>query len=356
MKTPVGDLNMMSAVVLWCIILYYLLFAWILRLRSKTQSMVTSYEPPEGVSAALAAYFLHPGNSLLSLAVCLIALVQKGSIRLRPLEVEGYYVKPGDDNVQLHSYERKVRGRLSECPLSPEAIRDANDILGYELERQIASRYMSAHYLLLSLPFLVSLFVLTRLLSVYLAATGRVGVASLGLTCLLCYWAAISLKAFATKVNSWIPGHHGPALPLQVSDLKAAWVSLLVAAWYYATASFTRAWPLVLFAGFAMANNFGRTALRTPTKDGWELYDRLQGFKDFLSSVEADQINSLSTPTEMPKKIRENLAFALAFDLESSWGKQLQLFLTQRLVAGKGEAIFRRLPDAFFADKDRSIL
>jgi hypothetical protein len=356
-----GDLNVMAALILWVVIVYYLFFAWILRLHGRQKSVMTTYHPPPGISPALAAYFLHPGDSATTLATCLVDLVQRGAMRLRRLEPDGYYLECGDDAVELHAYERELRERLSESPLSARAVLEACEFLSYSLEDWVVPRYLSMHYLLFLLPCAVSLVVAVQLISPYLAVSGRGGnhlqheILFSALTAILCYWGAISLRAFATKVCSWIPGHHGPRLPLESSDLKALWVTVLAGTLFCIAASYTRAWPLIIFAGFAAVNVFGRSLLRTPTREGWQLYDRLLGFQWFLSAVEADQINTLTTPTEVPKKIQDNLAFALAFDLENSWGKQLQLFLTQCLVSGEGAAVIRGAAEAFASQKDLTI-
>jgi hypothetical protein len=53
---------------------------------------------------------------------------------------------------------------------------------------------------------------------------------------------------------------------------------------------------------------------------GRELLDESEGFRQFLATAEADQLNRLSDSVSTPEIISRILPYALAFDLEHRWG------------------------------------
>jgi hypothetical protein len=181
--------------------LYYLVVGWLLRYLGQRATVVTLYSPPPGISPALAAYFLNPGDSVISLAACLVDLAERGSIRLTRVP-GGYYVEPADEGVELHWWERQVRERLSECTLSPTAVRDASAFLDSLREREVAPRYVSPHNFIFFLPVIVPVVVALRVLSSYLDLTGRL--AFLGMVAML-YLASNSLGTFGAKTTAWNP-------------------------------------------------------------------------------------------------------------------------------------------------------
>jgi Predicted membrane protein (DUF2207) len=331
-------LTWIAAAMVWGLLVYYLLIGWLLRVRGKQATVTTLYQPPEGISPALAAYFLHPGDLVISLATCLVDLAERGSIRLKPVPVDGYRIEPADDNVTVLWWEREVRGRLLECTLSPRTVRDASELLNSLLDRQVVPRYVSPHNFLFFLPSIVPIVVSLQILSPYLDPKGRIAVIVMAG---ICYLATIWFEPFGGNTRSWPPEDpEQSSAPVQASDVRAVWVTIMAVALLCLAAAFLQAW-LPLAGGFALATILGRSLLRAPTREGWELYTRLQGFKCFVASVEADPINVLNAPAEIPEKIQKDLAFALAFDVEHSWGERLLELLAHQLQSARGEELIR---------------
>jgi hypothetical protein len=96
---------------------------------------------------------------------------------------------------------------------------------------------------------------------------------------------------------------------------------------------------LALLVAFLVVSFFGRSLLRTPSKEGWELYTRLQGFKTFISSVEADSIKAVSASTELPQQTQDHLAFAVAFGIQRSWTGDLLRFLSDGMGRRKHQEL-----------------
>ena len=273
----------------------------------------------------MAAYFFNPGDSLISLAACLVDLAERGSIRLTRVP-GGYYVEPADESVELHWWERQVRERLSESTLSPTTVSDASAFLNSLLEREVTPKYVSPHNFLFFFPVILPAVVALRLLSAHLDRAGRI--ALVGMVAML-YWASISLGTFGTKEQLRSP---------MLVNVNAVWLTLLAVGLLCLFATLT-GMLLPLIVAFLVVSFFGRSLLRAPSKEGWELYTRLQGFKTFMSSVEADSIKAVSASTELPQQTQDHLAFAVAFGIKRSWTSDLLLFLSDGTGRRRGREL-----------------
>jgi len=82
----------------------------------------------------------------------------------------------------------------------------------------------------------------------------------------------------------------------------------------------------MLFAVFLLAAVLLNVAVfhrrQVPTKRGQQLADEAEGFRQFLASVEADQLNRVSDGVTAPEMIGKMLPYAMAFDLEHRWASQ----------------------------------
>lgn len=82
----------------------------------------------------------------------------------------------------------------------------------------------------------------------------------------------------------------------------------------------------LLFAAFLLAAVLLNVAAfhrrQVPTKRGQQLADEAEGFRQFLATVEADQLNRVSDGVTAPEMIGKMLPYAMAFDLEHRWASQ----------------------------------
>jgi len=82
----------------------------------------------------------------------------------------------------------------------------------------------------------------------------------------------------------------------------------------------------ILFALFLLAAVLLNVAAfhrrQVPTQRGQQLIDEAEGFRQFLATVEADQLNRVSDGVAVPEMIGKMLPYAMAFDLEHRWASQ----------------------------------
>jgi Predicted membrane protein (DUF2207) C-terminal domain len=80
------------------------------------------------------------------------------------------------------------------------------------------------------------------------------------------------------------------------------------------------AWMLLL----VVAVNIGfAISFKRMTPEGRKLLDAILGFREFLSSVELDQLNRMNDPRLTPALLNDYLAYAIALDLKEDWGDHL---------------------------------
>jgi len=74
--------------------------------------------------------------------------------------------------------------------------------------------------------------------------------------------------------------------------------------------------------------------LKAPTLAGRALMDRVEGFKMFLTAVDADRLQKVARPDKTPQLFERFLPYAFAFGVEHAWALQFSLVLAQAATAG----------------------
>jgi hypothetical protein len=75
--------------------------------------------------------------------------------------------------------------------------------------------------------------------------------------------------------------------------------------------------------------------LQAPTRLGRERMDEVEGFRDFLASVELDSIDRMNNPHWTPTLKIDYLAYAIALDLKQAWGDHLVNAMFNTVATGK---------------------
>lgn len=74
--------------------------------------------------------------------------------------------------------------------------------------------------------------------------------------------------------------------------------------------------------------------LKTYKKDGQEIYEKILGFKMFLSATEKERMNFLNAPDRTPEEFETFLPYAIALDVEEKWSKQFVSIFKQSASQG----------------------
>jgi len=77
--------------------------------------------------------------------------------------------------------------------------------------------------------------------------------------------------------------------------------------------------------------------LKAPTLAGRALMDRVDGFKAFLTAVDADRMQTIIPPNKTPELFERFLPYALALGVEHAWSEQFsQILARAATVDGAG--------------------
>jgi len=74
--------------------------------------------------------------------------------------------------------------------------------------------------------------------------------------------------------------------------------------------------------------------LKAPTLAGRALMDRVEGFKMFLTAVDADRLQTIARPDKTPQLFERFLPYAFALGVEHAWAQQFSQVLAQAATAG----------------------
>ena len=66
------------------------------------------------------------------------------------------------------------------------------------------------------------------------------------------------------------------------------------------------------------------TLLRAPTATGIEAKRQIEGFRQYLVSVERDRLDKLNEPEQAPVMLDEQFAFAIVLEVREGWGDRLE--------------------------------
>jgi hypothetical protein len=122
--------------------------------------------------------------------------------------------------------------------------------------------------------------------------------------------------------------------------LLAATASLAVIGWA------TSPQFALQFGSFAVVNVLGWMALRSPTAKGRVLLQQLSEFRMFLAAVDSERLNRVNAPDAASAGAEKYWAWALALNVEHTWGEQFAAALLNRLGPRSAiESIEANLPE-----------
>ena len=339
------DRRLLAAPVL--LFMFYLI-AW-LRIgpEPKPGTVVTRYEPPDGLSAAAVRYAVTTGSDGRSFAAVIAALATRGCLR----------VGPNDGKYKL---SRLMSDRAMEAKLAPEEKRILRTLFedGPEIvltasleERNTAqnTRYVAGIQQELSkrldgLDFtkhagVIALGVLAAVVAALWLAASAQGRDTSGAVFLTMWVLFTGLMIGLLFEVSFLPLCR-TALRSGGGWLKlapgAAAVSVFVGVIVYMLRELAQGVSpafAIMIAALLVVNLAWGPQLKRRTKHGREILDQIAGFRLFLEKVERDRLDRLNSAGETPQILDEHLPYAIALEVQEAWGDHLaQTFLATTVM------------------------
>ncbi len=82
-------------------------------------------------------------------------------------------------------------------------------------------------------------------------------------------------------------------------------------------------WAVAWIAMWMTIGIFQRL-IKSPTVEGQELWNEIEGFRTFLAEVDEDRLNRMNPPEKTPELFERMLPYAIALDCENAWAKKFE--------------------------------
>ena len=317
--------------------LYYFL-AWLAIGRSpKPGTIVVRYEPPAGISPAAARYLITTGSDGRTLAAVIAALAARNCISVEPHD--GMYkltrlasdpseeskLAPEEGYALNYLFEDGPITEISPSMSQENSARNSRYVanIQQDLAERFGGIYFTRHIGYVALGVLA-----TFIMAFSLAATaqGR----DTGGTFFMTTWILFCALILGAIVETGL-------LPAWKAVLRgtAGWIKLLpgtaaagVFVFFFGlllvklSQGVSPAFALMV-AALALVNLIWAPFLKRMTKEGRATLDALEGFRQFLISVEQDRLHRLNASSTEPAAELEYLPYAIALEVREAWGDHL---------------------------------
>ncbi len=327
--------NLVAGGSLLAVLIYYLL-VWRRVGRDPERGVIAPlYRPPDGLSPASMRYLTQMGYDRQALTAALVNLAVKGEIEIdKPgkrfvitrLKGSGARLAPGEQALLDSLFAAGTRVELDpqNHALLQKAQRQHRKRLETDYNRVMfnTNRKYLLPGILLSLAGIVASIVLIPdpgMLASTLSSTMMLAImALLGHS----LWRAWKQGKRMTRL---LPPLLMLAVVLYVSkDILSALVQQQGAP----------AWPVVAsLIGLLLVNAGFFECIKAPTPGGRKLMDRIEGFRQYLSVAEADDLLLRGEPEFTAERYQEYLPYAIALGVENAWSQRLQQAIAAGLVA-----------------------
>lgn len=314
------------------VFLYYLV-VWVkVGRRLPAGAIMPIYEPPQGMSPAAMRYLQHMGLDGIGLTACILDLAAKDYLKIEQDDSRVYWLVRRPKFVDMESWlssEEKVLGRKLFESRSRFALCDENSAeLGAAREALASALHVSMEkiYFVSNVDYLWPGVLLTMATIGLLLFLGIGGVGAVFfLPIFLGAWTLGTYDVFRSAVRAWrtlsAKGLGGPSraifmtlfsIPMLVGEMLAL-IMLF---------GLTSGSGFLVTVALLFVNVLFYHLVKTPTRVGRQLLDRIEGFKMFLSTVEGERLNAQTPRGKTPEDFERLLPYAVALGVEHGWSQK----------------------------------
>jgi len=314
------------------------------------------YEPPAGVSPATAAYLVERGLNDKPVAVAIVNMAAKAYLRIDP-RADDYVLVRGNTRVPLEAEEELIakglsaRGassvRLSDFRTLPRISGQVRGLIESAVEPDLISPHFWCFIPGLTLSMWCFLAALVPEMQILWDSGGSGGIVLPAFLSVAFLLSTIrTLPATVYKIRSLLPGRAPYRMRFFKGDATAPFLLLAATASLSVIGWATSLQFALQFGSFALVNVLGWMALRLPTAKGRVLLQQLSEFRMFLAAVDSDRLNRVNAPDAASPGAEKYWAWALALNVEHTWGEQFAAALLNRLGPRSAiESIEENLPE-----------
>ncbi len=329
----------------WIVVLLYYVMIWGMVGRDPAHgTIVPLYEPPDNMSPAAMRFLERMGFDEKTFTSAIMGLAAKGYLTIEQDESKTYKLarrkNATDQNSDLSADERSLARILFENG-SPLVLKNKNHEL---LSRATKALENNLHATIETTSFRTNarylwpgiiLSVLT-IVAVVLMTGGSMLPVALFMSVWLTGWSFGVYMLVSSVIRAWKSARtegvlgFGQAgfltlfsIPFVVGECLG--LGMLIWACGFAATG--------LIAACIGINVLFHHLLKAPTLAGRALMDRVEGFKMFLTAVDADRLQTIARPDKTPQLFERFLPYAFALGVEHAWAQQFSQVLAQAATA-----------------------
>jgi hypothetical protein len=303
------------------LVLFYYGAVWWLVGRDRRGHIVSQYEPPEALSPPALRYLRRTAFDNKTLVSAVLDVAAHGCATISA-EYGRFVLTRTDKKLdRLPREEQAFAGRLLKDEFidfsedNGEHIRECAETLKIAITSEVDRRFLKTNgeYVILGAA-------ITAFVAIDLVRSTPGGMQLLHMVVIMAVGALIAMGASALDLGAVEDDDKKRSRTSPVSVITAlAVVMLSGVSWI----SVQRAsWVLVAIAVMIGINLLFQWLLKAPTQAGRKLRDEVEGFRDFLSTVELEKFRTLYPRENVPETIDRFFPYAYALDLEHEWNER----------------------------------
>jgi hypothetical protein len=317
---------------------FYYLLAWLLiGPEPKPGTVVIRYEPPPEISPAAARYLITTGTDGRSLAAVIASLASHECLRVEmsdgiysltrvtPDPQEEAKLALEESHALAFLFEDGPTAKIDPSPTQENNLRFNRYVANIQadLAKQLNGVFFTRHLGYVALGVLATFIVSFSLAA---SAQGRDTSGAFFMTTWLLFCGLIlgtlietgllpAFKAAARGMGSWtklMPATAATAVFLVFFGLLLVRLAQGMSSAY-----------ALMIAALALVNLIWAPYLKRTTSKGRSTLDALEGFRQFLQSVEQDRLHRLNAHAEASDAEIQYLPYAIALEVREAWGDHL---------------------------------
>lgn len=322
---------------------YYLYFWHRVGRDPETGVIFPRYKAPEGLSPASVRYIERMGYDNRVFAGAIVNLAVKGTIRIIEDDSDEFTIeRTGAENVEMAPGESallkhllKNRDRIKLEQGNHSRIRQARNAHEESLSADYEKKYFVTNAGYIFFGFALSLAVLA--VSILALPGGETRIVTIFISVLLAGLTVGLLVLLKFTRLRWRAAMGGVGLgravfitlfmiPFLGFELVGLTVLIMAGSWVVG----------ITMALLVVINFVFYQLLKAPTLAGRRLLDKIEGFREYLSVAEKDELKLKHPPEKTPELFEAFLPYAIALDVEDSWAKRFAAVLAAAQVEREG--------------------
>jgi len=344
---------------LLAIFVFYIAVGIVLRWPVQRTVRVTRYDPPDGISPAVAAFLVESGRCERSFAAAIISLATKGFLQILQKADWVTLEKLRDVDTQLPAEESAVLSFLLPGVINTYSFNGSDTSRLFETYthfRQIVHdiatpELMSTHGVLWLVGLIYSLTALEPIVFAMPRFGNGMSLPSIGFLIVVifvggsCFVAALRVwPSTLRKVISLFPGSSHRRRPFNLNDAIPIFLTATALFGFMFAAILTSTRLAGLVAAALAMNVFTRHLLNAPTSAGRKTLSELRAFREFLSRTDADKLDHMNEPGKTPGMQDRYIPYAVALGVEHGWGEEFTGNLLELLQIDQAYSTSGKLP------------